>query len=132
MCAQPSNRSWRAHPCVADLPAFIRRIAPVLERRLAESATTGYTGTLKIDFYRGGLRLVFEQGRLALAEPWRADAFGPGADAGFPEMVFLQLLFGYRNLDELRYAFPDIWVGDTAGMLLRALFPKAPAWVMAL
>jgi hypothetical protein len=117
---------------VADLPAFIRRIAPALERRLAESAATGYTGTLKIDFYRGGLRPVFEQRRLALAEPWRAPAFGPGADAGFPELVFRQLLFGYRDLDELRYAFPDIWVGDTAGMLLPALFPKALAWVMAL
>ncbi len=117
---------------VADLPAFIRRIAPAIERRLADSAATGYTGALKIDFYRGGLRLVFEQGHLALAEPWHAPVFGPGADAGCPELLFLQLVFGYRDLDELRYAFPDIWVGDTVSMVLRALFPKAPAWVMAL
>jgi hypothetical protein len=117
---------------VADLPALIRRIAPALERRLAESPIPGYTGALKIDFYRGGLRLVFEQGRLALAEHWRATAFGPGADAGCPELVFLQLLFGYRDLDELRYAFPYIWVGEAAGMLLRVLFPKAPSWVMPL
>src|SRR5437660_9559374 len=48
---------------VADLPAFLRHIAPVLEKRLSGSILTGYTGELKIDFYRGGLRMVFDNGR---------------------------------------------------------------------
>ncbi|HEX5441869.1 MAG TPA: GNAT family N-acetyltransferase, partial [Ktedonobacterales bacterium] len=49
---------------VADLPAFVRRIAPALERRLAGSIVEGYTGEVKLSFYRGGLRLVFAAGRL--------------------------------------------------------------------
>ncbi len=49
---------------VPDVPAFIRHIAPVLERRLARSILTGYTGDLKVDFYNGGLRLHFEQGKI--------------------------------------------------------------------
>ncbi len=47
---------------VADLPGFIRYIAPVLEHRLASSIMVGYTGEIKITFYRNGLRLVIRAG----------------------------------------------------------------------
>lgn len=40
---------------------------------------TGYSGDLKVDFYRGGLRLQFAQGRLTLAESWQAPAYGNDA-----------------------------------------------------
>jgi hypothetical protein len=46
--------------------------------------------------------------------------------------VFLQLLFGYRGLDELRDIFPDVWAADTAVPLLRTLFPAQPSWVVPL
>src|SRR4030095_1064110 len=57
---------------VPDLPRLIRRIAPTLERRLAESIASGFSGELKLNFYRAGLRLAFEQGRLVAAEEFRA------------------------------------------------------------
>jgi hypothetical protein len=118
---------------VPDLPGFIRQIAPALERRLAGSPAAGHTGELKIDFYRGGLRLRFESGRLAEAEDWRAQVWGPKRDAGFPPLVFLQLLFGRRSLADLRYAHPDAWTEDDAGAaLLEALFPARPSWVLPL
>ena len=117
---------------VPDLPRFIRHIAPALERRLAASMMSGYTGELKINFYRGGLRLVFEQGRLATAEDYRAAGWRPVAQAGFPPLVFLQLLFGRRSLAELRYAFPDAWADDEARPLLEVLFPAKASWVLAL
>ena len=43
---------------VADLPGFIRLIAPALERRLADFGWVGWSGELKISFYRDG----FENG----------------------------------------------------------------------
>jgi hypothetical protein len=40
-------------------------------------------------------------------------------------LTFLQLLFGYRSLDELAYAFPDcVARNDGARLLLDTLFPK--------
>jgi hypothetical protein len=54
-----------------DLPAFLRRIAPVLESRLAASPLVGHTGEIKISFYRSGLRLVFEAGKLAEVSDWK-------------------------------------------------------------
>ncbi len=117
---------------VPDLPGFVRRIAPVLEHRLAGSAAAGYTGDLKLTFYRGGLHMMFENGRLNEAEPWQAPVQDSGAMAGFPPLVFLQLLFGHRSLRELRYAFPDVWANETGRTLLEALFPPRLAWVLPL
>jgi hypothetical protein len=120
---------------VPDLPALIRRVAPVLERRLAGSPASGYTGELQLDFYRGGLRLAFELGRLADAEHWspRAERRGPRAQASFPPLVFLQLVFGRRSLTELCDALPDVRIeGGEPRVLLEALFPARPSWVMPL
>jgi hypothetical protein len=112
---------------VADLPGFLRHVAPVLERRLAASVLVGHTGELKVSFYRDGLRLAFEEGRLAGAEPWQPTVEA-GGDAAFPDLTFLQLLFGYRSLEELKHAFADCWTGsDEAQSLLEVLFPKQPS-----
>jgi hypothetical protein len=114
---------------VPDLPDFMRHVAPALEQRLAESALAGHTGELKISFYRDGLRLVFEKGRLTGVEPWAPSSTEWGS-AAFPDLTFLQLLFGYRSLDELNYAFADcgVW-SDEARALLNTLFPKQASHV---
>jgi len=119
---------------VPELPRFIRHVAPALERRVADSIVAGYNGELRLNFYRGGLRLVFDDGRLTTAEDWnsRAIHWGPKPNAGFPPLVFLQLLFGRRSLDELRYAFPDVTAEEEARPVLEALFPAQPAWVLPL
>lgn len=117
---------------VPDVLAFVRHIAPVLEERLAASPLVGHTDTLQIDFYRGGLQLGFDQGRLVKVEPWRAPAFGDEAHAGCPPLIFLQLLFGYRSLTELRAVFPDVWANEDAVLLINTLFPKEPSTVYSL
>lgn len=108
---------------VADLPGFISHIAPVLETRLAGSARRQYSGELRLSFYRDGLRLRFVDGKLTTCEAWR----GPESEAAamFPNLTFLQLLFGYRSLAELRYAFPDCEThSEEACVLLDSLFPR--------
>ena len=108
---------------VKDVPEFIKHIAPVLERRLEHSVVADYTGEVKIDLYRGGLQLVFEHGKLKTAEPWRVPVYDSNAGAGCPALVFLQLLFCHRSLDELRHMFPDVWAEGDAELVLKALFP---------
>jgi hypothetical protein len=118
---------------VPDLPAFLRRIAPILESRLAASPLVGHTGEIKISFYRSGLRLVFEAGKLAEVSDWKPTPQGHSGDAGFPDLTFLQLVFGYRSLEELQYAFADCIInGDQAYTLLSSLFPKQASSVWPL
>jgi hypothetical protein len=128
-----STRPYAWYLRVPDLPALLLRIAALLERRLAASPVAGYTGDLRLSFYRNGLRLVFDRGRLASVEDWREDhSWGPRAQAGFPPLVFLKLVFGHRSLGELREAFPDVNATDEARPILEALFPPRPTWLLPL
>ena len=125
---------------VPDVAAFLRAVTPALERRLAASACAGHTGTLTLGFYRSGVRLAFERGKVTALESWQPDIavrgleFGrPSTDARrplamFPDLTFLQLLFGFRSLAEIESAFPDCIVRtNDARALLDALFPRAPS-----
>jgi ribosomal protein S18 acetylase RimI-like enzyme len=110
-----------------DIGAFLQLIRPVLEARLADSPLRGGTNTLAIHFYKTGLRLKFEAGRLEEISSWDPKVEKDG-DAAFPEFTFLQLLFGYRTMDELDYAFADCWTeNDLIRAWLNALFPKQPS-----
>ncbi len=115
---------------VPDLPKFLRHIAPVLERRIAESAIVGYSGSVQISFYRAGLKLAFECGRLGAVEPWQPQP-KDGGQAAFPDLSFLQLVFGYRAFEELEQSYADCWYNnDETRVLLNTLFPKKASSVM--
>lgn len=117
---------------VPDLPAFMRLIAPVLEQRLQESVCAGHSGELKINMYRSGLRLVFEKGRLVTAEDWQPVVNDDEGSLAFPNLTFLQLVFGYRNLEEIRAAYADCSGSWEASVVLAALFPKKASNVWAI
>jgi len=118
--------SWYVR--VPDLPDFLRTVALVLEERLARSVMAGYSGELWLNFYRDGLHLVFEKGRLVDAQPWEKPA-NTEKSTEFPPLTFLQLLFGYHSLAELMAAFPDCGGRLEARLLLDALFPKQASFV---
>ena len=113
---------------VPDLPAFLRTIAPALEQRLASSPLVGYTGEQKLGFYRSGVILKFQAGRLIELEPWQPATKNFGK-AGYPGLTFLQLMFGYHTQDELEAFFPDCFSDDEIKPVLRVLFPKQPSSV---
>jgi hypothetical protein len=117
---------------VPDLTGFVRHIAPALEQRLADSLAPGYSGELKISFYQRGMRLLFEQGKLSLVEDWKPSPSEWG-NAAFPDLTFLQVLFGYRSFAELHQSFADCW-WDTEKdrVLIDILFPKKLSCVMAI
>jgi hypothetical protein len=115
---------------VPDLPRFLRHIAPALERRLATSPLAGYNGALKLNFYRDGLQMVFDKGQLTSVAPWQAPLWSEQGDALFPPLVFLQLLFGRRSLEELQYAYPDVRLENAVELLVNTLFPANPSWVL--
>jgi hypothetical protein len=127
----PNRYPYAWYIRVADLPHFLRHVAPVLERRLAESLQAGYTGELTLDFYRGGLSLAIARGKLTAIEQWQRPVWGE-AKAGFPPLVFLQLVFGHRSLHELRTIYPDVRAEGDAQPVLDALFPKRPAALLPL
>jgi len=123
-----SRRPYAWYLRVADVPDFLRLITPVLERRLAESPMAGYSGELKITFYRDGVRIVLEKGKLVTVDAWKPTPVGHAGNVGFPPHTFLQLLFGYRSMEMIKTNFADCWTDrDEYHVLLDAMFPRQPS-----
>jgi len=110
---------------VPDLAKFLLTIAPALDERLSHSILCSYTGEVSISFYRSGLKLAFQKGKLISTE----NLVGKGlkdCKAEFPDLTFLQMVFGRRNLADLQQAYPDVMVKSTdeTKFLLETLFPR--------
>lgn len=108
---------------IPNLPAFVRHIAPALERRLAGSVMAGHSGTLRLNFYREQMTLVFSEGKLIEVGSYSPKLVEDG-DAHFPNLTFLHVLLGHRTLAEVNYIYPDCYASPAAAVLLDILFPK--------
>ncbi len=117
---------------VPNLSRFLKHIQPVLERRLANSVMVGYSGSFKLNFYTSQLKIDFEAGRITAVEPYEPANFFD-FDAFFPDLTFLQVLFGRRTIQELRHIYPDCYPHNVeSALLLTILFPKQPSRVFNL
>jgi hypothetical protein len=123
----PTAKQYAMYVRVPDIVGFLMRIAPVLERRLSGSVAHGFSGELSVNLYRTGLKLTFDGGRLVSVVQERMEYT---VAASFPDLTFMQLLFGYRSLVELDNWYPDVRIRtNEASVLLDALFPKQPSFV---
>ena len=125
-----TSKTYALYLRVPDVPAFLTRIMPVLEGRMAGSIAHGYSGELSINLYRSGIKLAFENGRLVSIV---VERMGNEVEASLPDLAFLQLLFGYRSLDELHDWYPDCRIlTNDARVLLDVLFPKQSSFIRPL
>ena len=107
---------------IPDLVVFFRHIQPALEKNLLGTVAEGYNGELKLSYYRSGIQLKFNDGKITDISNWSPDSVEDG-DARFPDLTFLQLLCGRRRFNELKANFADCDGRDEAGALLDCLFP---------
>ena len=109
---------------VPDVAAFLKVIQPRIEANLAASPFVNHTGKLKLSFYKTGVLLDFEKGKLKSIEPLAFDELEK-SDARFPTLTFLHLLFGHRTIEELSHIYADLETKDRETKeLIGALFPK--------
>lgn len=117
---------------IPDLAAFIRQIGSILEERLAASIGVEYSGTVRLNFYRSGVLLVWENGRLTTVSPWQQPNVDE-ADLSFPDLTFTQLLMGHRSFAELEAVFADCMAhNEVARVLVDILWPKSPSQLWSL
>jgi hypothetical protein len=128
-------RQIKPSPYYLRLPdpvAFLRQVRSALERHLTGTVAEGYSGELKLNFCRGGLRIQFDRGQITAIEKWSPQELSEG-DARFPDSTFSHLVFGWRQTHELMNNFPDCFAKEHAGVLLDCLFPQfhGKVWVLA-
>lgn len=105
---------------------FLQTIATALESRITRSIFAGLTRDLTISFFRYGVRLHFEAGRLTnvtyLDQPDHSDMH-------MPPNAFAPLALGYRSFDELRTNYPDAGVSPACRLFVDTLFPRSASFL---
>jgi|tagenome__1003787_1003787.scaffolds.fasta_scaffold20914890_2 hypothetical protein len=117
---------------IPRIDAFLEHVGGALEERLVGSPLAGHTGSVRLNLYRQSIDLRFERGRLAGIDTDHAPAWNEDDDRtalACPPLVFLQLLLGYRDVDELAAMYPDVLCLGSGRAMVKALFPKVPSVV---
>lgn len=117
---------------IRDIPEFLIKIGPALEKRLAASECSGVSQELIINLFRQAYIMEFKEGKLAGVKGIGFKDASMGADGGdlcIPPDAFVRLVFGFRTLEQLTDAWPDIVVKPESRYLLETLFPTMTSYI---
>jgi len=106
---------------------ILTRLAPLLEERMKGSCFQGFSGTLRLDFFKTAIDLVWSEGVLESVGPATGEAQHSLAVAAD---LFPALCLGHRTWRELRYIRPDVFPrSDKTGLIADVLFPARRSWI---
>lgn len=118
---------WQIH--LVDMARLLRKLAPVLERRIAASIFAGLTRTVCLNLYREAFELYFEKGKLQTVI---AIGFTDKGEIKIPPLLLAPLLLGYRSREELSRMFPDIGIYGQSQHLVDVMFPKLDSFIFTI
>ena len=113
-----------------DEVEYLRVIKSQLETHLADSVGAGFSGDIKLNFYKRGAHLIFDRGGITV-KPWKPQD-GSSGDAHFPANSFWSLLCGQRTAAQLSDEIADCFMNRTSRIVLDCLFPQfnGQVWVV--
>jgi len=117
---------------LTDLRRLLEKMGPLFTARLQAAGWGGFTGSLSLNLYRRAYALEFDASRLDAVRDLNFVDASMGADGGdvcIPPEAFTRLLFGYRSLEALTDAWPDISIKPAARPLIEVLFPRLAAYL---
>jgi len=128
--AEPVADQWLWR--IPDVGALLTRLTPLFARRLQAAGCGDYTGTICINLYRQAFLLRINRGAVQVEAVGFVDASlgAAGGDLDSPPAAFIRLLLGYRSLDQLRDAWPDLRVKPATRYLVEILFPRLDAHIL--
>ncbi len=129
---ETSHEQWLVQ--ITDPVEFFTKIGPVFKRRLQAAGRPGLTQDLVINLFRQAYKLRFQEGSLQDVCALGFVDSSMGADGGdlcIPPEAFVRLVFGFRRIDELLDAWPDIVYKPQVRGLLDDLFPRMTSYLQA-
>ena len=115
--------AWQVH--IPDLTALLRALAPALAARLTSSPFANLRARLVLDTFQGSVGLEFEKGQLSEVQ----SAGDEPSEVRLPPDTLAPLLLGWRTLDDLHRAYPDLYVAPRWRLLLETLFPPVDGFL---
>ena len=109
---------------VPEPASFLRKITPVLERRLASSRYRSFCGVAELNLYRESVSIHFESGKIAGITPEETVKGVTGyTKVDIPPNLFVPLVFGQKSFAECAPFYPDLRAEKRAISLMSVLFP---------
>lgn len=122
MHAEPERQyAWQVK--VTDAVELLKRIVPVLEKRLAGSSCSTFSGTVDINLMPQIARMSIEQGKLT-GVSWLSGPVRSECELRLSGHQFAQLVLGYRDCAALMDSSLDAWVHPQVRELVGVLFPR--------
>ncbi len=106
---------------IVDPVLAFKQLGPEFESRLSLSPLAGLSREVELGFYRFGVLLAFEAGKLVRVEARPANQ---DPKIGIPPDLLPKILLGFRSLEELVRVYPDFIVAVPEDWdLMQILFP---------
>lgn len=137
-CMSRTHYANKTQCRLTDAAAFIRKIAPVIEKRIAESPICGYTKKVGVQLFGHDRDLWID-----IADGLIKDVYWENADfvnkprgIQMPYDTFMRLLFGVEDVDGLRNRHREVNSGNgdrlnnEMRLLLKTIFPMKRSYIM--
>ncbi|MBD3180825.1 GNAT family N-acetyltransferase [Candidatus Poribacteria bacterium] len=110
--------AWQIH--IPNMTRFIRKISPVLEKRIAQSPFAGLTEDVLMNLYIETIAIIFDNGKIVKVES-RGPSDGP---MRIPPRAATMMVLGYCCREELEPNWPDIWMPPRYQYITDIFFPR--------
>ncbi|MFX1533925.1 MAG: GNAT family N-acetyltransferase [Promethearchaeota archaeon] len=124
------SRDYAWYVKIPSFQKFLTYLTPILENRLNKSIYKNYTGKIRINYFKGGFSLFFEEGKLKSIENINKHDIHTNHyefDLHIPPNNLIQLLMGNKAIDVLTSDCFDISYESQKKQLLDVLFPTIKA-----
>jgi hypothetical protein len=126
-CLGAHNQGYYAWQIkLVDVGQLLRKLSPVLERRIAASPFAGLTRDVCLNLYREAFEMRFKAGTLSEVI---ALGFSDRGGIRVPPLLLAPLVLGYRSREELAQAHHDFSVRGEWQYLVDVLFPKMTSFL---
>jgi len=126
LCGATKNRPYAWQIRIMDHAKLLRKMKPLLQKRLAASPHSSLTEKLNLNFYSFTVRLNVENGTIQDVSFQKACEDN---NIRFNPFVFVQLVLGYRSREELESIYPDFLVRQNHKGIVDTLFPKLSSYI---
>ncbi|MFW9801921.1 MAG: GNAT family N-acetyltransferase [Candidatus Thorarchaeota archaeon] len=123
------SRGWKHQLRIPDMIRFLKRIRPVLQKRLRGTMFDGLTQEVTINTYRHCYVLDFQGGKIQEIKDLGIHEDGKNLSFRAPPHDFVRLLLGQYSIEELNQQNIDFLVAGTVKSLITTLFPKQESFI---
>ncbi|MFW9845808.1 MAG: GNAT family N-acetyltransferase [Candidatus Thorarchaeota archaeon] len=123
------GRGWKHQLRIPDMVRFLKRVRPVLEKRLRKTMFKGFTQEVTINTYRHCYVLDFQGGKIRQVKDLGIHKDGMNMSFRSPPNDFVRLLLGQYDIEELGNHNIDFIVAGPVRSLISTLFPKQESYI---